>query len=195
MWGRYSRKAELQLDLIAHALTCGITRVVSFMHWNSGGEGGPDERFLKSRWPGADWQQHNQAHAIPSGGHRDGVTAFDIMNAFTQEHLTLFRRFLKRLKAAPGTKVGASVLDESVVYLGSEMGYGPWHNLDDFPALVAGHAGGALAGGRAFAFDNQKHIGNWLVTLLQKAGVPSPALVQDTPTSSPTVYDQPITTL
>jgi hypothetical protein len=190
-WGRYSRKAQLQIELFAYALTCDLTHFGSFLYFGGGETGGPDDGFLRQRWPNEDWQQHNQAHAIPSGEHRDGNVHYDLMNAFTAEHLKWFRVLLKKLKAAPAPG-GGTVLDASLAYLGSEMGYGPTHSLESFPALLAGKAGGALTTGRAFDFRNQQHLGNLHVSLLQKLGVTSPRMEQDTPTSSRTVYDTPL---
>ncbi|MBL8953067.1 MAG: DUF1552 domain-containing protein [Myxococcaceae bacterium] len=193
-WGRYSRKAELQVELFAYAFTCDLTRFGSFLYFGGGETGGPDEGFLSQRWPQEDWQQHNQAHAIAPGQHRDGDVHYDVMNAFTAEHLKWFRVLLKKLKAATAPS-GKSLLDESLVYLGSEMGYGPTHSLESFPALLAGKAGGALTGGRAFDFENRQHLGNLHVSLLQKLGVTSPRMEQDTPTSTRTLYDTPLPAL
>lgn len=190
-WGRFSRKAQLQVDLFAYALTCDLTHFGSFLYFGGGETGGPDDGFLRQRWPDEDWQQHNQAHAIVSGEHRDGNVHYDVMNAFTAEHLKWFRVLLKKLKATPSPG-GGSVLDHSLAYLGSEMGYGPTHSLTSFPALLAGKASGALSTGRAFDFRNQQHLGNLHVSLLHKLGLTTARMEQDTPTSSRTIYDTPL---
>jgi hypothetical protein len=190
-WGRYSNKARLQIDLLAYALTCDLTHLGSFLYFGGGETGGPDAGFLQASWPNEDWQQHNQAHAIPFDGHVAGNLHYELMNAFTAEHLKFFRLLLKKLKAAPGAG-GQSVLYHSLVYLGSEMGYGPTHSLTDFPAVLAGNASGALTGGRAFDFGDRQHLGNLHVSLLQKLGVANARMEQDTPTATPTVYDTPL---
>jgi Protein of unknown function (DUF1552) len=98
----------------------------------------------------------------------------------------LFARYLERLRNTPDGD--GSLLDHSLFIYGSGMSNGNRHDHLNLPVLVAGHAGGQLAGGRHFKvgdelppeerdykvvpkFSRQTPIANLMVTALNLMGV------------------------
>jgi hypothetical protein len=63
---------------------------------------------------------------------------------------------------------GHSLLDESVVFFGSELSHPPDHTKENMPFLLAG-GGGGLKGGRVLKFNNVPH-NNLLVAILNLFG-------------------------
>jgi len=152
----YYRRAHLQIDLLAMAIQCGLTNYASFMLTDGAGTGGPDLEL------GLEGHHHELAHA----GEREQ------MRAFSTVHMQAFARLLDRLAAA-GEGDG-SVLDRSLVVLGTELGDGTGHTPNDLPFVLAGAAGGALAPGRHVRFQDAP-IAALHLTLLRRAGIDVPS--------------------
>jgi hypothetical protein len=70
---------------------------------------------------------------------------------------------------------GHTLLDESVVFFGSELSQPPTHSKDDMPFLLAG-GGGGLKGGRWLYYTdktmNRNSHSNLLVSILNLFGDP-----------------------
>jgi hypothetical protein len=91
-------------------------------------------------------------------------------------HVALFSYFLDRLKA---TREGdGSLLDNSVVVLGSGMGNPDIHDHANLPIVVAGGAAGR--GGRHIKYPEQTPLANLHLTLLDKVGVGLESFVDST---------------
>jgi hypothetical protein len=67
---------------------------------------------------------------------------------------------------------GSSLLDNTVLMYSSYMADGG-HGRDDYPVVLAGHAGGSLKPGRHLAFDKKAPMSNLYVELLNLVGVPT----------------------
>jgi len=65
----------------------------------------------------------------------------------------------------------ASLLDNSVVLYGSGMSDGNEHNHAPLPIVLAGHAGGALEGGRHLRNAPDTTMSNLLLALLHRLGI------------------------
>jgi hypothetical protein len=65
---------------------------------------------------------------------------------------------------------GHTLLDESVVFFGSELQEPPSHKCNNMPFLLAG-GGGGLRTGRWLRFDSQPHNNMW-VSILNLFGDP-----------------------
>ena len=86
---------------------------------------------------------------------------------------------LHLLQAMDSFKMGAdghTLLDESVVFFGSEISQPNTHSNIDMPFLLAG-AGGGLRGGRWVRYtdktNNRNSHNNLLVTILNLFGIPA----------------------
>ena len=77
--------------------------------------------------------------------------------------------FLDKLDAIP--EGNGTMLDNSLVVWGSEIGKGNSHSFDNVPFVTAGGAGGKLKTGRYLQFDKVEH-NRLLVSVAQLMGVP-----------------------
>jgi hypothetical protein len=93
------------------------------------------------------------------------IEAFARLNAF---HVQQFASFLGRLRE---TRDGASdLLHQSVLLYGSPMGDSHVHGHDDLPVVVAGRAGGRIAGGQHIVCAPGTTMANLLLSLAHKLG-------------------------
>jgi hypothetical protein len=161
--GGYSPNgAKLLMSLLALAFKCDLTRYASFRLGQAGAGNGPsDPKFA----PGASRQQHDAAHARDMGS----------LQAYTVAHMTMFNHLLTELKGNDTTREGTGyVLDNSIIYLGSEMFDGSTHANNLQPVVLAGRAGGQHVTGRHMLFPkgSGKSVGNMLLAMLKFAGIP-----------------------
>jgi hypothetical protein len=84
-------------------------------------------------------------------------------------HVLLFSYFVDKLKSTPDG--AGTLLDHSLVLLGSGMGNPDVHDHSNLPIVVAGHGGGIVKGGRHIRYARATPLANLHLTLLDKAGV------------------------
>jgi hypothetical protein len=83
-------------------------------------------------------------HSISHHGNRpQAIEAHAKVNTY---HLTLFAKFVERLRSTPDGD--GSLLDQSLILYGSGMGNGNVHSADLLPTLLVGGAAGSVKGGR-----------------------------------------------
>ena len=148
----YDERARLLLDLLALGLSCGLTRYGSFMYHDGGAD---DPGDVAIGLPG---RQHSAAHE----GDRE------TMRQYSLAHLSALAHFLDRLAEAPGQN--GSLLDDMLVFCGTELGDGTAHTPNDLPFLLAGGAGGAIATGRHLRYDDAP-LSALCLTVLKRCGV------------------------
>jgi hypothetical protein len=128
-------------ELMALALQCDATRVISFM-WGNSSNGRP-HGFIDA--PGG---HHDISH---HGGNADNIARLQRIDYWW------FRRFaelLTRLSGMPDID-GRSVLDNTLIFQSSDVSDGDAHNHDDMPVIVAGGAAGFTLG------RHVQYEGNW----------------------------------
>ncbi len=91
---------------------------------------------------------------------------FAVLNRY---HVGLLAYLLSRLEASPDGD--GTLLDHSVVLYGSGMSDGNEHNHHPLPIVLAGRAGGALAGGRHLRHASDTTMSNLLLAILHKLGI------------------------
>lgn len=77
-------------------------------------------------------------------------------------------KFLGKLDAVP--EAGGTMLDNSLVVWGSELGKGNSHSFEKIPFVIAGGAAGKLETGRYLQFSGVEH-NRLLVSIAQLMGV------------------------
>jgi len=93
-------------------------------------------------------------------------------------HTQLFAKFIERLsKTEDGD---GSLLDHSIILYGSNMSNSDLHNNDPLPNAVLGRGYGKIKGGQHLHFPQDTPHANLLLTLLNRAGVETPALGNST---------------
>jgi hypothetical protein len=83
--------------------------------------------------------------------------------------VSLFGYFLEKLKATP--EGNGSLLDNSLLLLGSGLGNPDVHDHTNVPIVVAGGGSGTHKGGRHLVCPPLTPMTNLLVTMLDKSGV------------------------
>jgi hypothetical protein len=125
--------ADAMLDLVALALGCNLTQIVTF----SLGLCGAQWRY---RWLGIDQDGHEEL------AHRDTLDGANVpvaqaMTAISRWFAERVARFAARLEATP--EDDGTVLDHSLVVWANEMGTG-FHSLENLPLVVLGRASGRV---------------------------------------------------
>lgn len=155
---------NLMFDLQVLAYQADITRVTTLL---MGRETSP--RTFEQI--GVPEQHHSCSH------HIDNPELMARKAKIDQYHVALFGQFLEKLKA---TKDGdGNLLDNSMILYGGGLGNGNLHDHVNLPVLVAGRGAGTLSGGRHINYPDNTPMANLLLSMLDKAGVPTPEKIGD----------------
>jgi hypothetical protein len=149
--------ADLELDMLAMAFACDLTRVGSFMISTA---------LNRIRYPFLDstGEGHNLSHSGPSD---ESATNQRIRRqTWHAGRLAYFLSRLEQLRDPDGSRV----LDNTVVLWGNEVSLGYTHAHTNIPFLVAG-GGWHFRTGRHLTYTNASHV-DLLVSVLNAMGVP-----------------------
>lgn len=141
------------MDMMVMALACDIT-AVGTLQWS--------DTEAKHTFPWLNLPEHHHFYQH-DGGFRP-VECEAINTWYSSMHLHLLQEM------AAVDMGGHSLLDESVVFVGSELADPPTHRKVGMPFLLAGNGGG-LRTGRWVKYDRQSH-NNLLVSILNLFGDP-----------------------
>lgn len=142
--------ADLHADVAVHALACDLTRVVT-LKWNNS----VHDNVIKEA--GSPMTCHGASHAAGQD--------FVAIKAWYMER---FARLIEQLQATPDGS--GTLLDNTLVFHGSCLANGSWHNHDDMPFILAGGSAGGMATGRSLAFGGVPH-NKLLVSIARFMGV------------------------
>lgn len=130
----FADHTQSMLDVLALALSCDATRVATYsMDY---GFGNKSFSFLGK----GNYRHHNIGH---SGNGPELIAAHTAIVRWYQDQIAYFLTQLDAIEEEGGT-----VLDKSVVYVGSDVADAWSHAKNDLPMMVAGGGGGALNPGR-----------------------------------------------
>jgi hypothetical protein len=142
---------KFMMDMMVTALACDITGVGTFQ--------GSDTE-AKHTFPWLQLSEHH--HFYQHDGGFNASACERICNWYSQQHAYL----LQQMQAVD--MGGHSLLDESVVFFGSELQEPPGHTKGNMPFILAGNGGG-LRTGRYLKYTNQPH-NRLLVSILNLCG-------------------------
>jgi hypothetical protein len=111
----------------------------------------------------------NEEHHELSHAADNDVAASDKLIKINAWHAEQIKYLLDKLSAAKEAD-GGSLLDNSIVLWGNELGAGNSHTYKDIPWLLAGGAGSKLRLGRFLANKDQPH-NNLLLTICHAMGL------------------------
>jgi hypothetical protein len=146
---------KLMFDLQVLAFRSDLTRVITFQL----------AREASSRtYPqiGVPEPHHPLSH------HRNVPIAIDKLAKINAYHVSLIAYFLEKMKATADGD--GSLLDHSLLLIGSGMGNSDAHTHSNLPILVAG-GGSGHRGGRHIKYSQPTPLANLHLTLLDKVGV------------------------
>jgi hypothetical protein len=142
------------MDLMFQAQVCDLTRVSTFMWSNA-------DSWQYFPWIGVDEEHHALSHLTDDASLQKLVT----INTWYSEQIAYFLQLLDSAPEPQGT-----MLDNSVVLWGNEIGLGDTHTHENIPWVIAGSAGGHLSTGRYIDFGSQPH-NNLLLSVLHAFGM------------------------
>jgi hypothetical protein len=153
----WDEHAKLMYDLQALAYKADITRVSTLMY---------SRDKVNRTFP-----QSGVATGFHSASHHSGSAAakeeFALINRY---HMEVFAYFLRKLQA---TQDGdGTLLDHSLIMIGSTMSNGDIHDHSPLPVVLAGGAAGRVRGGRHVRYPEHTPLSNLLLTVMNCAGVP-----------------------
>jgi hypothetical protein len=150
---------DAMISLMASSLSCGLTNFASMQYRVGENDGG----YLYD-WLGiSDLEHHLMTHEADTN-----MNAKAELTKIYTWYAEMFGKFLGKLDAIPeGT---GTMLDNSLVVWGSELGKGNSHSFDKIPFVVAGGAAGKLKTGRYLQYDGVEH-NRLLVSMAQLMGV------------------------
>jgi hypothetical protein len=150
---------KLQMDILAMAFACDLTRVGT-LQWGKSAGG------TIFSWLGINRGHHDISHAGDSD-----ATAVEqltkINNWYAQQYL-YFAQKLDAIQEPDGT-----VLDNSVVLWCNELGKGNAHTRGDAPYVLAGSGGRYFETGRYLSYTGNVPHSNLLVSLINAMGIPA----------------------
>ncbi len=156
-WARGPDVAEHHFDLITAALACDLTRFASFQ-WSFA-----DNDGNSYPWLGISEAHHELTHQDPKQYPDTVGKQIKIKNFYAK----MFASLLTKLDAVP--EGNGTLLDNSIVVWGSELGDAFSHNPEPTPFIVAGGGAGALRMGQHLDCQGAYH-NRLLVTLCQALG-------------------------
>ena len=138
-------------DLMAMALACDQTRVFFNMYSQS---------VNNTLFPGAPAGHHQLTHDEPGEQ--------PMVDAIVRLIMSDLAYFLSALRGVP--EGDGNLLQHSIVLCTTDCSYGKSHSIDDYPMILAGSAGGALATGRHIAArgENSSKV---MLSILRAMGV------------------------
>jgi hypothetical protein len=144
---------KLQMDMLAMAICCNVTQVAS-LQWSS------SVSNVVFSWLGISTGHHTFSHEGDSNA--NAVESLIKINKWYAEQYAYFLDKLDKCQEGTGT-----VLDNSFVLWGNELGKGNSHTRDQIPFVAAGSAGGYFKTGRYINYGNKAH--NYLLTSITNA--------------------------
>lgn len=146
---------DLMSDLTVVALECDLTRYLTFMLGNAGSN--RTYGFI-----GASGAHHEISH------HQDRPENFDKLRTIGTWEIERFSYLLRRMQAVQEGE--GTLLDHSLVLLGSEISDGNRHNHDDLPVLLAGSGRGSVTPGRHIRYQ-ERPIADLYLAMLSFVGI------------------------
>jgi hypothetical protein len=137
---------KLMTDMMVMAMACDLT-AVGTLQWS--------DTEAKHTFPWLGLTEHHSFYQN-DGGYKP-VELEKICTWYSTQHSYLLQQMAKVDMG------GHTLLDESVVFFGSELSHPPDHTKEDMPFLLAG-GGGGLKGGRVLSFKGVPH-NNLLVSI------------------------------
>ncbi|UQA56076.1 DUF1552 domain-containing protein [Polyangium aurulentum] len=153
----YEEHVDLMIDLMAAAMQCDSTRVVSFMLGNAGS--GRSYPFIDVP----------EAHHELSHHQGDPAKQAKLAKIDTWE-VSKLARLLEKLNTITDAQ-GNPLLDTTAVFFSSEIEDGDAHRHSNLPVLLAGSAGGAFKTGRHVTYADKPPMANLFISILNAMGV------------------------
>jgi hypothetical protein len=154
----FDQRVNLMFDMLALAYQANLTRVFTFMMAAEGSN-------MTYNHIGVSDAFHPLSH------HQNDKARKERLVKIQTYHSQAFAKFLARLAAMPDGD--GSMLDHSILLYGSNMSNSNAHDEFPLPTLVVGGGCGRLKGNQHLKYEDRTPLANLLLTLLDRAGVPT----------------------
>jgi hypothetical protein len=155
--GDHKVHVRLMFDLLALAFQTDTTRVNTFMFAND-----VSGKNFAGLIDGAKGAHHEFSH------HESKKEKYEAYSKIVRWHVEQLAYLLERMK---GIKEGeGTLLDNSMVMLGSSISDGNRHDPAGLPVLLAGRGGGTIVSGRHLAFPKGTPLCNLYAAMLERMG-------------------------
>jgi hypothetical protein len=162
----HSEHVSLMLEILLLALRTDSTRIATFMFGNS--VSNKNFSFLD----GVSGGHHQLSH------HENDEAKLAEYQIITTWHMEQCARLLDRMREIPEGE--GTLLDNSMVLIGSALRDGNRHDPHNLPTVLAGRAGGTLAPGRHLIYSPDTPLCNLYVSMLDRVGAPVPRFADST---------------
>ncbi len=152
----FGQHLKVMYDLLAFALATDSTRIATFMVSRDGSN-------RSYPWIGVNDGHHELSH---HGNNAEKKAKIAKINRW---HIEQFAGFLAKLQTL--REGSGSVLDNSMIVLGSAIADGNKHAHDNLPVLLCGGGGGKLKPGRHVQFGKETPMMNLYLSMLDHMGV------------------------
>jgi hypothetical protein len=152
-------------DLIVIAFQTDMTRVVTYMMAREGSN-------RSYREIGIPDGHHSISH------HMLDPQKIEKLQKVDQLHVKAFAYLVGRMQATPDGD--GTLLDHSMLLYGSSIRDGNVHDHLDLPLVLAGGKSAGIGGGRHISYKAETPMTNFLLTMLDKIGVPAETLGDST---------------
>ncbi len=155
-------QCDAMREMIVSAFACDLTRSISLV-LGGGATSQQEYPWLDLVPLGGDTTHHDISHLSHQDG-RDNIVKID------QWHMGVLRDLIADLEATPDVD-GNSVLHNTLIMWGTDIGEGDNHTWNWIPAMFAGQAGGRLQTDRFLRIDGDP-FNRALVSVLHELGFP-----------------------
>lgn len=136
--------SRMQIDLMVNSFVGDFSRIATLQYTNSVGN-------ARMRWLGVEDGHHSLSHK--SDSEKEAQESLTKINTWYCEQLAYL---VKRLAETPEPGGPGTLLDNTQIVWGNELGKGNSHTLDNIPFVLVG-GGSDFKTGRALQFKNVPH--------------------------------------
>ena len=152
--GRHNMRERSRIlsDLMVMAYACDLTRVINYTY---------SDLLSNNLYPGINSGHHQLTHDEPGDMPQAKAITYSIMEDFAY--------FLEALNAVP--EGDGTLLDNTVILGTSDVSYARTHQIDEYPIVLAGSAGGALKTGIHYRSETKENASYVPFSVLRALGV------------------------
>lgn len=161
----FQQHVELMRDLMVMAMRCDQTRAITFML----GEGGSNRSY--------DFLGVPRAHHEISHHNDDPANLADLVT-IGQWEVQQYALLVQQMAGVEESD-GSRLIDNALVYFGSEIEDGNSHYHRNMPILLAGKGGGKVDSGRHLVYGDNEPVADLFLAMLDAAGAPQESFGMD----------------
>jgi hypothetical protein len=155
---------NLMFDMVALAFQANLTRVFTFM--------------MAAEASNLSYNQIGVPDAFhPISHHQNDKTRIEKLVKIQTYHTEIMAKFAAKLASLPDGD--GSMLDHAILLYGSNMSNSNAHNHYPLPSAIIGGGNGKIKGNQHLKYPDQTPLSNLLLTLAQRAGIPTEKVGDD----------------